>query len=321
MTQKFEKVILVTKKTRLEELILRYGSERQARFHIEQGHKRSTIDKNSVGIFDDYVDEHQRYHASLDYLRPLLANYDDLKLQIIDRDLVKSFIFSSKDLIVTLGQDGLVANTAKYIGAQPLIAINPDPDRYDGILMPFVPEEIKQVLGQVIKNNYHSKSVTLAEAVFSDGQKMLAFNDFFIGVSGHSSARYTLEIARKKESHSSSGIIISTGAGSTGWLSSVINMANSIAQSCGGQMGVSQLLNWQDRKLVFAVREPFKSKTSSINTVFGYIDDENILTLESQMPTHGVVFSDGIEDDFIHFRAGTTVKVRPAKQQAILIAK
>ena len=30
-----------------------------------------------------------------------------------------------------------MANVAKYVGDQPLVGVNPDPTRFDGVLLPF----------------------------------------------------------------------------------------------------------------------------------------------------------------------------------------
>ena len=54
--------------------------------------------------------------------------------RMLDRELVPTYTFLREDVIVTLGQDGLVANTAKYAAGQPIIAVNPDPERFDGVL-------------------------------------------------------------------------------------------------------------------------------------------------------------------------------------------
>ena len=69
----------------------------------------------------------------------------------------------------------------------------------------------------------------MAQATLSDGQTLLAFNDLFIGRRSHASAFYTIEHAGQREVHSSSGVIVSTGAGSTGWLSSCYNMARGLS--------------------------------------------------------------------------------------------
>ncbi|MGJ8744831.1 hypothetical protein [Polaribacter sp.] len=57
-------------------------------------------------------------------------------------------------------------------------------------------------------------------------------------------------------------------------------------------------LGWNAQKLIFVVREPFLSKLSQITIGHGSITKNNTLKIESNMPTKGIIFSDGIEADF-----------------------
>jgi hypothetical protein len=88
--------------------------------------------------------------------------------------------------------------------------------------------------------------VTLAEAALDDGQRLLAFNDLFIGARTHVSARYRISFGGGAEPHSSSGVLVSTGAGSTGWLSSVFAMSGAVSRFSGGQAGEGVRLEWED---------------------------------------------------------------------------
>ncbi len=103
-------------------------------------------------------------------------------------------------------------------------------------------------------NSAPTRSVTMAEAVLNDGQRLLAFNDFFVGRRSHVSARYNLRWRGKAEPQSSSGVLVATGAGSTGWLSSVFNMMRGVNNWTGGQAGQPVQLEWQDRRLAWVVR-------------------------------------------------------------------
>src|SRR4029077_1608488 len=79
-------------------------------------------------------------------------------------------------------------------------------------------------------------------------------------------------------------------------------------------------LEWDDRRLLFAVREPFVSRHSSADVVAGMLDDHTELRIESHMPTGGVIFSDGIESDYLAFDSGAVAHVRPAMRRAMLVA-
>jgi NAD kinase len=305
---KFERVIIIRDKTRLEQLIERFNSKAQAKFYIE----------SSGGDFEFFELEHNTFYESLSKVKESITGI--LKHKVINRSFLPTYIFTENDLVLVIGQDGLVANTAKYVNGLPIIGINPDIERYDGILLKHSPNDLNGILKNVIKGSYETKQVTMAKATLNDGQVLLAFNDFYIGADSHVSSRYSIEFNGKKEQQSSSGIIISTGAGSTGWLSSIFNMANNISEYYNSDINdCGTTLDWNDNKLVFVVREPFMSKMSQTNIGYGIITSNKKLKIESNMPTKGVIFSDGVESDFLNFNSGSSVEIGIANEKANLI--
>ena len=303
----FEKIILVTRKTRLDELVERFNTRAQAKFYIE----------HAGGDFSSYVLEHDAYQQSLERVRRAVEV--GLKIQVMDRALVPTYVFSQSDAIVTLGQDGLVANTAKYVQGQPILAVNPDPERFDGILLPFQPGDLRPHLEQALAGKARVRPVTLAQAKLKDGQRLLAFNDLFIGAGTHVSARYRIRHGDRRENHSSSGIIVSTGAGSTGWLSSIFNETSGILAFLGGKPVQPIRMEWEEERLFFVVREPFVSRHSQASIVAGTIPRNAPLALESQMPAGGVIFSDGVEADHLDFNSAAVANIGIAPEKANLI--
>lgn len=303
----YKKIVIVTRKTRLQELVERLNTRSQAKFYIE----------HAGGDFADYEREDDAYRESLETLQRSLDF--DMPQQSVDRALVSTFRFQQEDVIVTLGQDGLVANTAKYVMAQPIVAVNPDPARFDGLLLPFLRGQARTAVESVIEATAKIRQVTLAEVKLDDGQRLLAFNDLFIGARSHVSALYRISCGTHAEVQSSSGVLVSTGAGSTGWLSSVFNMASSVACFRGGAPVEPMRMSWEDRRLIYVVREPFASRHSQVTMVAGVLQSGQELVLESLMPSGGVIFSDGMESDFIQFNSGAVGTVRAAKQRARLV--
>ena len=220
---------------------------------------------------------------------------------------------------MTLGQDGLVANTAKYAGVQPIVAVNPDPGRFDGILLPFLPDQAHSALIRVLESKARVREVTLAGVTLNDGQRLLAFNDLFLGARSHVSALYRISYGDKSEVQSSSGVLVSTGAGSTGWVSSAFNMASGIAGFCGAPPIEGVQMAWEDHRLLYVVREPFLSRHSQVGIVAGLLKAGERLLLESLMPSGGAIFSDGIEADYLEFNSGAVATVLAAEQRARLV--
>jgi NAD kinase len=303
----YKKLVIVTRKTRLQELVERFNTRSQAKFYIE----------HAGGDFADYEREDDAYRFALEALRRSLDF--ELPQQPVDRSLVSTFHFQKEDLVVTLGQDGVVANTAKYVGSQPIVAVNPEPDRFDGILLPFLPNQARAAVEQVMEERAKIRDITLAEVRLDDGQRLLAFNDFFLGARSHISALYRITCGQESEIQSSSGVLVSTGAGSTGWVSSVFNMAAGVSRFCGGPPVTPVRMSWEDRRLLFVVREPFVSRHSQAGIVAGILQKGEELTIESQMPSYGVIFSDGMEADFLQFSSGAIAHVRAAEQSARLV--
>lgn len=304
------KIVLIVRATRLDELVARYNTEAQARFYIEH-----------LGAdFSDYQHEDSRYKAAVNKARECLQEWG--RVQVVDRSFVPNFIFGAKDTVVVLGQDGLVANTLKYLDQQPVIGVNPDPARWEGVLLPFQVQDLGKLMPEVFRGNRNITEVTMAHAELSDGQSLYAVNDLFIGARSHISARYLIESGNQKEQHSSSGVIISTGLGATGWFRSLMTGALAIAASVSGKEQVVQnppMLSRDADHLYFTVREPFPSTTSQASLVFGKVSAGQPLRLISQMAESGVIFSDGMEHDYIEFNSGSQAIVRPAAKKGHLV--
>jgi len=301
-----EYAIIVKNKTRLETLIERFNTKAQAKFYIER----------LGGNFEDYVIEHDTFHYSLNQIQTQLSA--TIKNKVVERAFLPNYIFTNKNIIVVVGQDGLVANTAKYSKGIPMVAVNPDKHRYDGVLLPFDTTDFIYGIDSVMTEKYNFQTMSFAEAKLNDGQSLLAFNDLFIGASSHVSARYKISYNTKTEEHSSSGLLVSTKAGSTGWLSSVFNMAYGVAGMFEKNIKLKRpKLN--DNDLLFAVREPFQSIRTQTGITAGLIKGQNNLIVESLMPTNGVIFSDGIESDFLKFNSGTIATIGLADEKAKLV--
>jgi hypothetical protein len=277
---------------------MKYGTEGQARFYMEN--------MGETALFSDCTSEDKTFHTGLDYMINALSKYG--RVQVVDREFVPNFIFNDSDIVIAYGQDGLCANVLKYLHEQPLLGVNPDTKRFDGKLLPFTPQNIAKEMDSVIAGKFRFEEITVAQAVTTDGQTLRAVNDFFIGQKTHISARYRVKWGEASENQSSSGIIVSTGLGSTGWLKSYFAMV--------GQKEKAEFPRTAE-KLRFFVREPFPSNVTGTTVLFGDIDSKTPFEVTSQMP-EGVIFSDGIESDFIELKSGIGVRISVDSNKGIL---
>lgn len=324
------RIAVVTRETRMDRVLQRYATRGLAR-HV---YKRAKMDfaaqagdldlvaaGESAGEkeFRDLEREDTTYHEAV---QELVKSLDfDIPVQTLRREYLPTYDFERCAVVVVIGQDGLVANVAKYVGNVPIVGVNPDPSRFDGVLLPFGVANARPAVAKALKGDAAVREVTLAEALLQDGQRLLAFNDLFIGARSHVSARYKLNAGKASERQSSSGVLVSTGAGSTGWMSSVYNMARGVAASLGTPVPEARRphLDWGDRALLWAVREPFRSKVTGASLVCGRLGEGEALAVESEMGAGGVIFSDGVEEDFLEFTTGTIARIGVARQRARLV--
>jgi NAD kinase len=308
----YDKIVLVTQKTALEELLERFNTREQARFYLE----------HLGASFEGYLSAHETYVAALAALQRQLPG--DVRRQTIERSFLPNFLFGGRDLVVVLGRDGLVVNTAKYLTDQLLVGFNPDPERIDGVLLPFTVDGAEAVLPRALREECSVERITMAKAALNTGQNLYAVNDLFIGQKTHVSARYHIRYREREEHQSSSGLIVSTGAGSTGWLRSILTGAAGVVHSFVGGQKVETVkeryrFGREERRLMFSVREPFISRSSGAEIVFGRIEEEESLAITSQMPLGGVIFSDGIEQDYLEFSSGVVAQIGVAEKRVNLV--
>jgi len=322
-----QKIILVVRRTRLDELVARFNTLAQAKFYIE----------HQGADFSDYLREHQTYQAAVRTAENTLAQLG--RLQKLERSFLPNFVFGAEDNVVVLGQDGLVANTVKYLQGQPVVGVNPDPQRWEGVLLPFQVTDLKTLLPEVFARRRHTQQVTMAQVRLNNGQTLYGVNDLFIGQKTHISARYHIRLGDTQENHSSSGIIVSTGLGSTGWFKSLMAGAEQIYHGLHPTQADAQQRRrktraankkpyksqfkynfaWDANYLQFTVREPFPSTASAAGLVFGKITPDKPLQLVSQMAENGVIFSDGVEADFLEFNSGTQAQIGLADKCGVLV--
>lgn len=307
MDRGMNKIVIVRRKTRLEDLKRRYNTIEQARFYVEH-----------LGAdFNDYEEEHNNYLLALETVKKAAA--DKARILEIDRDYIPNMIFGADDIVIAVGQDGLVANVMKYLDGQPLIGVNPDTKRWDGDLLFFEAGDMERVLPNVINRNFNVKKISMGKAETKDGQVLYAVNDFFVGIKNHTSARYHICYNNLVENQSSSGVIISTGLGMTGWHKSVMAEFRGMAKAFNLPEIKDKKYEWDNDELVFQVREPYPSKFTQAELVYGKVDKKDTLTFTSLMSEDGVVFSDGIQDDALAFDAGMEVKITVADRIGRLV--
>jgi len=228
----------------------------------------------------------------------------------VSRPDLDRFLFEPEDVVVAVGQDGLVANVAKYLHGQPVIGVNPSRQLYDGVLVRHAPSAVAELVHDAARGA-ECEERTMAEASTPDGQRLVALNEIFLGHKSHQSARYRLRFGEQEERHSSSGLIVCTGTGATGWAKSI-----SLRRE-----GCPELPAPTSRDLAFLVREPWPSVATGTGLAHARVGPGATLEVTSEMNEGGVVFGDGIEEDHLDLPWGQLVTVRAAPQALRLMGR
>lgn len=291
------RAVVVSRATELEQLVARHGTREQARFFLEsRGRNLKEVE--------------ERHHRHEEALAAVLSRIPlRWRRARLDRADLSRFVFGPEDVIIAVGQDGLVANAAKYLSGQPVVGINPDPRHHDGVLVPHPPAAAGDLLAVIAAGRARIQARVMAAASLDDGQTLLALNEVFVGHRSHQSARYRLRAADRQERQSSSGLIVATGTGATGW-------ARSIERQRRAPVALPAP---EAPQLTFFVREPFPSVATGTEIEQGLLPEGQQLEIVSEMNDGGVVFADGIEEDRLDFSWGTRLRVGLARARLHLV--
>ncbi len=302
-----DRVVVVTKPTALEDLLERHGSADAVKFYLKSRGRETD--------FVEYKEAHDAQHQAVaDVVRAIPHGTSQTRTT---RKELSNFLFREKDLIIAIGPDGLFVNLAKYTTGQPILTINPDPKRIDGTLMRFASTQVKAAIAAITEDRAKYEEVALAKVETNNGETLYAVNELLIGRQVHVSSLYTVQApGGRVERQSSSGIIISTGTGSTGWLKSVTQGAAAITGS-GPRIPIP--FPRDAKQLVYVVREPFVTKYTFADTAFGRILQGQKFVVTSEMAEGGIICSDGVYEDAIAFTSGVVATITLADRRARLV--
>ncbi len=298
------RVVVVHRRTELEELLDRHGTRGQAEFFLRTRGRTLAAAQ----------ERHDAQVAALADVRAAIPG--DWRRGDVERGDLHRFAFEPGDVCVAVGQDGLVANLAKYLVGQPVIGVDPEPGQNPGVLVRHHAGAAARLLRAAGAGPMAVDELAMVTAALDDGPRLEALNEVFVGHVSHQSARYRLlapggagEARGEGERQSSSGLIVATGTGSTGW-------AASIARDRGAP--ATALPRPTDRRLAWFVREAWPSPATGVTLTGGALAEGEALTIVVESDAL-VVFGDGLEADRLTATWGQTVTVALAERTLRLV--
>ena len=290
------RAVIVRRPTEYDELMDRYSTRGQVEFVLRsRGRSLEEVER-----------AHECHLAALARVRAGIP--DGWASADVERDSLSRFLFAPEDVIVVVGPDGLVANVAKYVGEQVVVGVNSVPQANAGVLVRCTPEQGVGALRRLeTGSDLRVDQLTMVRAAADDSRTFTALNEVFIGHPSHQSARYELTLGSRAERQSSSGVVVSTGTGATGWGASLKR---------GRHMG--DLPTPTSHCLAWFVREAWPSPHTGTNCTEGILGEGEELSLVVGSESL-VLFGDGIESDRLTLTWGQSVQVSRAPRALSLV--
>jgi hypothetical protein len=291
------RVVLVHRRTELTELLERHGTRGQAAFYLRTRGRR----------IEDLEDRHEAVTSALTAVAAAIP--PDWRRGLVERVDLPRFLFAPGDLVVVVGQDGLVANVAKYLADQVVIGIDPEPGRNPGVLVPHRPKAAAGLLSAVVGAAPRIEELSMVTAVTDDGQELTALNEIYLGQPTHQTARYTLRVpAGQAEAQASSGLIVATGTGGTGWCRSAwLERHSSLALPAPAEA-----------RLAWFVREAWPSPATGTALTEGSLAGSEVLEVTAESDQL-VLFGDGVESDTVPLTWGQSARLRISSRSLRLL--
>jgi hypothetical protein len=253
---------------------------------------------------DSILASHERQAAALAQVQRHLQGGT-----LLARDEVTAAVNERFDLIISLGGDNHFQYLSHFLTTTPILGINSDVQTSVGALVPFLPEQIEVLVARLEAGDYAVEEWTRLAAWVNGRAIEWATCVYFIGeAERHFMSRHILEFRGQQEEQKGSGLLIVTGAGSTGWYDSACRYrfpeGNAFAPTAP----------WA----CFLLTEPYHGRLSGQALQHGEIRPGEELCVHSLNDDRGIISSDSIE--VYSANRGTHLCVRLAPQPLRVIA-
>ncbi len=206
-------------------------------------------------------------------------NYSSISIDEMDNTN-----FGEYGLVISIGGDGTFTRASNLVENQLILGVNSDPDTSEGALTSIDPNTLNN-LEHILEGNFRTIQRERAEVVKNKELiRIYVLNSIFIGAAMQFlAARYKIKLRDREEEQRSSGVIISTGSGSTAWF-----------KSAGGEP-----FDYSEKRLKLIVREPYFGKRVFKSTILkGEIGMGERIEFESMRDYGGVIVLDDKVYDF-----------------------
>lgn len=257
--------------------------------------------KNILAVYTTPRTKEQK--STLQLVEKIL-NKHRISYAFAERDRLSKKQFKNKEMVIAIGGDGTFLRTSHFVDNQLLLGVNSDPKNKEGFFMKFDKKNFELEFKKVIEDKLTIRKFSRLEAWINDKKiGTYALNEFYIGSrKSYHSAKYIIKVGNKKEIQKSSGVLVTTPAGSYSW-----------AKSCCGKSLPLNSKNFQ-----FMVREPYEGKIfKNYKLIYGILNKNQHVEIISEM-LDGVIVADSVSKEF-NFKEGSEATIRLSNKKIRII--
>ncbi len=280
-----KKILIVPKITKVEWDLHRLGFTEDK---LKEFYKKENL--NVERIFES----HKRQKENLERIKNLIIG-----ATIVNRDGLNKYIINNYDLIIAVGGDNHFQYVSHFLENTPILGINSDPSRSDGALMMVSSEELEKILPNILRDYFEIENWTRLK-ISIDNKEIdeLAISEIFIGEERRfNMSRNIIKVNGKSEEQKSSGLIIATGVGSTGWYNS----------ACRYLFQEGDIFSKSLKEARFLLTEPHNGRLSSLKMTNGSIGEDEEIEIISLSDSSAYISIDSLK--LIKLREGAKIKI------------
>lgn len=253
-----------------------------------------------------YKDSNLKEHRqALAEIRKILAGYK-VKAYFCKRSNFDKGQIKKSNLVLSVGGDGTLLRAASKAKDKLILGINSNSKKSEGALCVVKSADLKVKLKRVIKGDFLVENFAKARVFLKkSGKSYSALNEIYFGSAfSYHTSRYSLKFGKIKEEQKSSGVVISTGLGSTAWYRSI----------------AKESFDPKLKELRFVVRDPYQGKLSQVNLLRGKISGRKKLYLKPNM-IKPIVAIDSISEIPLNSKDEVQVSISPEPARLIIFSK
>jgi len=240
---------------------------------------------------------HERHVDSVKRLGGLVSG-------VIHRDQLKRKTIRNVDLIIAIGGDDHFKYVSHFIDNELLMGINSDPVTSEGALNYFTIEGISKVIERIKQGDFETEEWTRLEAIINSRAVEPATAEYFLGELERPAMSHYVLYHRDKfhrdkvEEQKCSGLLVVTGAGSSGWYDSACRYLYESGNRFPKTANFAR----------FLATEPHRGRLSGYNMAEGIIEEGEELIIKSLSKGKAVISPDCLERH--NFERGKVAVVR-----------